>query len=460
MMLDDERVLAALAAAVPPGVLEVCTVLVRAGHEAVTVGGAVRDAILGREAGDWDVATSARPEDVVALFEKTIPTGLQHGTVTVVVGKGKAREAIEVTTYRGEGAYDDGRRPTSVVFGVPLDEDLARRDLVVNAIAYDPVRGVLHDPFGGRADLAAGRLRAVGDAVARFTEDGLRVMRAVRFAAALGFELDPETERAIPVALPSLAKVSRERVKVELDKTLEAPAPGAALEIARRTGVLDQAVPEAVAGLGRDGAGGGVSGSPDDPAWRLRCAWVDAAPRDAVLRAAALLSGLSEGAWAMASGTRAQALGDPAAAAAADACWRRLKGANDERERLAKLVKVAWAGRAPTSEVTVRRLLAGIGRARAADAMALWSARAAAAPGADQAREVAATAAEIVARGDALAAGDLEITGAVLMETLGIPPSREIGRLLEVALDAVLEDPSANQRDRLLELARAARTPS
>src|SRR5688572_3004857 len=171
-----------LAAAVPPGVREVCEVLVRAGHEAVTVGGAVRDAMLGRDPGDWDVATSAHPDEVIKLFGHTIPTGLQHGTVTVVIGRGKAREAIEVTTYRGEGAYHDGRRPESVVFGVPLVEDLARRDLVVNAIAYDPVKGELHDPFDGRGDIAAKRLRAVGDATARFTEDGLRVMRAIRFA--------------------------------------------------------------------------------------------------------------------------------------------------------------------------------------------------------------------------------------------------------------------------------------
>jgi tRNA nucleotidyltransferase (CCA-adding enzyme) len=206
-----------LAGAVPPGVRFVCEQLQKAGHEAVTVGGAVRDAMLGRDPGDWDVATSAHPDAVLALFDHTIPTGLQHGTVTVVVGRGKAREAIEVTTYRGEGAYHDGRRPESVTFGVPLDEDLARRDLVVNAIAYDPVRRTLHDPFDGRGDIAARRLRAVGDATARFTEDGLRVMRAIRFAATLGFELDAATEAAIPAALPSLAKVSRERVKVELD---------------------------------------------------------------------------------------------------------------------------------------------------------------------------------------------------------------------------------------------------
>lgn len=423
------------AAAVPPGVREVCEVLVRAGYEAVTVGGAVRDALLGREAGDWDIATSARPEEVMGLFEKTIPTGVQHGTVTVVVGRGRARETIEVTTYRGEGAYVDGRRPTSVVFGVPLTEDLARRDFVCNAIAYDPVREALHDPFDGRADLAARRLRAVGDPVARFTEDGLRVMRAIRFAATLGFALDPETEAAIPAALPSLAKVSRERVKVELDKTLLAPAPSTALEIARRSGVLDQALPEAVAGLDRPAS----SGSPDDAIWRARLAWVDAAPADVAVRAAALLSGLSS----------ASVASDPAGAAAADACWRRLKGANDERDRLARLVRVAWAGTTPLTEPAVRRLLAAAGRARAADCIALWAARG------DHA--LAATARTIVDRGDALAASELAITGAVLMAELSIPPSREIGRLLEVALDAVLDDPALNERDRLLTLARAAR---
>jgi tRNA nucleotidyltransferase (CCA-adding enzyme) len=411
-----DPLLTALAAAVPPGVREVCETLERAGHEAVTVGGAVRDAMLGRDAGDWDVATSARPEQVVALFEKTIPTGMQHGTVTVVVGRGRAREAIEVTTYRGEGAYVDGRRPTSVVFGVPLTEDLARRDLVVNAIAYDPVRGVLFDPFDGRGDIAARRLRAVGDATARFTEDGLRVMRAIRFAATLGFALDPETEAAIPAALPSLAKVSRERVKVELDKTLLAPAPAAALEIARRTGVLAQELPEAIAQEG---------------AWAARLAWVDGLPRDVGLRAAALLSGGPD--------------------SAAEACWKRLKGPNDERDRVVRLVRVAHAAAPPLDERGVRRLLAGVGRARGEDCVALWSARP------DAPAELVALARTILDRGDALAAGDLAITGAVVMQELGIPPSREVGRLLEVALDAALDDPSVNDRERLLALVRASR---
>ncbi len=237
-----------------------CHTLVAAGHEAVTVGGAVRDALLGREPGDWDVATSAHPDDVLALFRHCIPTGLQHGTVTVVTGRGEASH-VEVTTFRGEGTYSDGRRPDAVTFGVaPARTTFQRRDLVVNAMAFDPERGVLHDPFGGVADLAARRLRAVGptgdafvDAVARFTEDGLRAMRAVRFAAVLEFEVDAETARGLgqPSVLASLAKVSRERVADELHKMLVAVRPSRGLRDRARGG--DRGVDPA-------GGGGGAGG--------------------------------------------------------------------------------------------------------------------------------------------------------------------------------------------------------
>ena len=440
---------------VPGPVRDVCRVLTGAGHQAVTVGGAVRDALLGRPAEDWDVATSAHPDQVVALFPRTIPTGLAHGTVTVMTGRGDERTAVEVTTYRGEGAYDDARRPSSVTFGVPLTEDLARRDLVVNAIAYDPISRVMHDPFDGRGDLAARRLRAVGDPVARFTEDGLRVMRAIRFAATLDFTLEAETEAAIAVALPSLARVSRERVKIELDKLLGAPAPGPSLEIARRTGVLELVVPEAVAGLSR--GGDGLSGAPDESAWRWRRAWIDALA-DRGLRLAALLAGLSSGAWADGDGdAKVFAAGDAKAASAADAALRRLKAANDERDRIVRLVRVAWAGRRAVAEPALRRLLATIGRARGEDAATLWAARASAAAGeADAGADTAARARAILARGDALAAGDLAINGAGLIATLGLAPGREIGRLLEVALDAVLDDPTRNTADALYALARAS----
>ncbi|MBC8068946.1 MAG: hypothetical protein IAG13_11485, partial [Deltaproteobacteria bacterium] len=172
-------------AAIPEPILEVAQKLQQAGHAAVMVGGAVRDVLLGLPAADWDLASSARPEEVQATFKRTIPTGIEHGTVTVLVrnpGGGPAI-GVEVTTFRGEGAYTDGRRPSEVTFLRDLTEDLARRDFTVNAFAWDPFAKVFSDPFEGLADLHAGLLRAVGEPARRFGEDGLRTMRAVRLCA-------------------------------------------------------------------------------------------------------------------------------------------------------------------------------------------------------------------------------------------------------------------------------------
>jgi tRNA nucleotidyltransferase (CCA-adding enzyme) len=413
-MTGSDEALAALRAVVPATVREVCKVLTGAGHQAVTVGGAVRDALLGREPGDWDVATSARPEDVIDLFPRTIPTGLQHGTVTVMIKVGGDRLPVEVTTFRGEGAYSDARRPDHVVFGVPLHEDLARRDLVVNAIAYDPEREELIDPFDGRGDIARRVLRAVGDPVARFTEDGLRVMRAIRFAAVLEFALDPATEAAIPEALPSLAKVSRERVHDELDKLLASPAPSVGLVIAARTGLLAQILPEL--------AGSSVT-------W----ARVDAAP--STVRLAALLAGID--------------------ARVVDDVLRRLKYSNQDRDLAVRLARVATLGAGgDPAELEVRRALSTIGRPAGAPAVALWRARAAAGEGGGYA-SAADRAQAILDRGDALATGDLAITGSDLLTELGLPPGKQIGQILAALLDEVLRDPAANQREALLARARA-----
>ena len=184
---------------IEPRVCELLALLARHGHEGYVVGGGVRDLLRGKPAKDWDVATSARPEEVMqrckAARFHTVPTGLKHGTVTVLV----AELPIEVTTYRGDGEYSDGRRPDRIEFVRTIEEDLARRDFTINALAYDPVADKLVDPYGGLADLEAGIIRAVGDAAARFGEDGLRTMRAVRFAATLEMALDPATQAAIPV---------------------------------------------------------------------------------------------------------------------------------------------------------------------------------------------------------------------------------------------------------------------
>src|SRR5271154_6450625 len=200
----------------PPGVRDVGARLQAAGHEAYLVGGCVRDLVTGRAPQDWDVATQAVPAEVQRLFRKVIPTGIAHGTVTVLFPGGQ----VEVTTYRVEAGYADGRRPDRVEFRRDLVEDLARRDFTINAMAFDPRAGELRDPFDGLQDLDRRTVRCVGDAVARFGEDGLRPLRAVRFATVLDFELEERTEAAIPGALEVFRKVAPERVRDEFLKLL------------------------------------------------------------------------------------------------------------------------------------------------------------------------------------------------------------------------------------------------
>lgn len=213
---------------IPAGVRGCLDTLRQAGYAAHPVGGCVRDLLLGRTPGDYDLCTSARPEQVMALFERTIPTGIQHGTVTVLTGDGP----VEVTTFRREGGYADGRHPDGVAFDVGLTEDLARRDFTINAMALGP-EGEVIDPFDGRDDLNAGIIRCVGEPDRRFAEDALRMLRAVRFAAQLGFAIAPETEEAIRRNAGRMARVSGERIKAELEKILLSPHPERAGKLLR-----------------------------------------------------------------------------------------------------------------------------------------------------------------------------------------------------------------------------------
>ena len=210
----------------------------KAGFEAYVVGGCVRDAIMGREPNDWDITTSAQPRQVKALFARTIDTGLQHGTVTVLQG----REGFEVTTYRIDGKYEDGRHPSEVVFTRSLKEDLQRRDFTINAMAYNHTEGVV-DLFGGLEDLEKGLIRAVGDPRARFSEDALRIMRAVRFAAVFGFAIETETRAAMEELAPNLDRISLERINTELTKLLTSPHPEL-LRTAYEAGLTAHFLPE------------------------------------------------------------------------------------------------------------------------------------------------------------------------------------------------------------------------
>ncbi|HEY6100452.1 MAG TPA: tRNA cytidylyltransferase [Anaeromyxobacter sp.] len=417
------RVPAALARAraeLPPAIVKVLRTLGDAGHRSFIVGGAVRDLLLRRPGSpDFDVATPATPRQVSALFRKVIPTGIEHGTVTVV----ESGQAIEVTTFRGEGAYVDGRRPESVTFHTDLEADLARRDFTMNALAWDPLAPEFRDPFGGRADMARRIVRAVGDPADRFREDGLRPMRAVRFAAQLRYGLHPATRAAIPGALEVVRKVSVERISDELSRLVVAPHAARALGLMRATGLLATVLP-ALAAAPR-------------PVLDHALAVLARTPPEAALRFAALLHPLPP---AEAERILVE-LRQP----------RRLSNAVADLLRGHLCRASSPSGSLPASRVEVRRWLSRVGLDRAGAVLALAEAEARALPASRSGRarrEVAAlkrSFASSRSRMLALAPADLALDGREVMALLGAGPGPYVGEALRHLLDRVLEDPSLNE---------------
>lgn len=238
MIILKEETKQAFSIRLPEKVNYIIGTIQAAGFEAYAVGGCVRDSILGREPNDWDITTSARPEEIKALFRHTVDTGIQHGTVTVLVEK----EGFEVTTYRIDGEYEDGRHPKSVAYTDSLTEDLRRRDFTINAMAYNETKGLV-DAFQGIQDIENGIIRCVGTAEERFGEDALRILRAIRFSAQLGYTIEPKTLQAIRKLAPSLARISAERIQAELVKLMVSPHPEY-IRIAYDTGVTSVFFPE------------------------------------------------------------------------------------------------------------------------------------------------------------------------------------------------------------------------
>lgn len=398
---------------IPDALRDVARILHDAGHEVVLVGGAVRDVLLARPHGDWDLASSATPDEVQKLFKKTIPTGVAHGTVTVVHGRGKDKIHTEVTTFRGEGKYADGRHPSEVRFLRELRDDLARRDFTINAFAFNPITGVLTDAFDGLTDLRRGVIRAVGDAAQRFQEDGLRAMRAVRLCAVLEYRLDEATAAAIADAHDVLAKVSGERVHVELWKLLASPRALLGLGPMVATGIWDR-----------------VLAPMPRPEIDAAIEHVERLPRDPVLRLARLL-------WPL-----------RADRAAIEAIVERLKPSRDERARVLALTDPQLEALSTLRDpAQIRRLLAALGRKYAADAVAL------------HAREWAQ--AETIGdaiRGAPLAANELAVGGRDLVDAGLATPGPALGRTLAALLDWVLDDPSRNTADQLLARVRDSRS--
>jgi tRNA nucleotidyltransferase (CCA-adding enzyme) len=386
---------------VPEEVLEIARVLERAGHEAWCVGGALRDTLLGDPHSDFDLATSARPQDVQRLFRRTAPIGVEHGTVGVI---DRNRVMHEVTTFRRD-VRTDGRHAV-VEYGATLDEDLARRDFTINAIAYHPLRHEWRDPHGGERDLDAGLVRAVGDPAARFREDYLRILRAIRFAARFGFAIEPATWEAARAAAGGLGRLSAERVRDEWFKGIRtAKDLDTLVRLWHESGAAAAWLP---------GLRPPTEGIPPPE--------LSPAPRDPVLVTVLLAS-------------------EPAA------MLRRLRASNAEIARAEAMAKGPHQPEG-TGEVAVRRWLAAVGGA-ADDLVALYRLRRSAdAPW-------LGTMGTIRQRGDALTRGDLAVSGHDL-EEIGIR-GRAVGETLAALLDRVLEDPAANTRERLLQLAQERR---
>jgi tRNA nucleotidyltransferase (CCA-adding enzyme) len=443
-------------AQIPADVLAIARRLRDRGFEAHLVGGGVRDMLLGRPPTDFDLATDARPEKVLEIFGRafSIPTGLQHGTVTVLSGPDPAtRRSVEVTTFRGEGAYLDGRRPSSVTYVSSLEEDLSRRDFTMNAIALEPLTGRLTDPFGGQADLAGGLIRAVGDPVARFREDGLRPMRAVRQAAQLGFDIAPATLAAIAPTLDVFRKVSAERVRDEMLKLLAAPRPSVGLELMRRTGLLGEVLPETLEGVGCV-----QNRFHKHDVYGHTLAVVDATPGDALVRLGALLHDVGkprarqprEGAPGEYSFFKHEYVGKDMA----DAICRRWKMSTADRARVVALVEHHMFFYTPDwTDGTVRRFVRRVGPGALDALFALREGDVLGRGfGEDPERELGELRRRIgaVAAADAaLRVTDLAIDGGDVMRALGVPAGREIGEVLERLLEIVLDDPAQNTREAL-----------
>ena len=434
---------------IPGGVRHILQTLADAGFEAHLVGGCVRDLLRGVEPHDWDICTSARPEETEACFagHRIIETGLKHGTVTVL----EEGEPCEVTTYRTEGPYSDSRRPDYVEFVSSLEADLARRDFTMNAIAMD-LAGNVSDPFGGREDIQAGLLRCVGEPARRFREDGLRIMRALRFGAALGCTIEAETARAIHENRHMLRHVAAERINLELCRLLEGGRVGDILR--QYPDVLCEFWPEL----------GPLITLEQNTPWHCWGGWehtvraVEAAPADRTLRLTMLLHDIGKpGCKSTDENGIDHFCGHPAAGAElADRMLRALKFDNRTRERVVMLVKHHDVQLPPQDRV-VRRWLNRLGpeaffqllEVKRADGMG--QSRALVKDRLTQLDEMRAQAEAIIAQGQCFSQKDLAINGRDVIAA-GIVPGPEVGRVQNALFERVLSGEIPNEREALRRL--------
>jgi tRNA nucleotidyltransferase (CCA-adding enzyme) len=450
---------------VPEPVLELLRTLWSTGHSAYVVGGSLRDALLGRTAEDWDLATSALPEQTVELFPGAVYEN-RFGTVAVR----RDAETYEITTFRSDHDYADFRRPHRVEFGTSLEADLARRDFTVNAMAWgapgvdggvgaeaDPATSgdarsepVLVDPFDGRADVAARTLRAVGEPVRRFEEDALRMVRAVRLAATLDFSIEPATLGGIHARAPLVAHLSGERIAAELGRLLAAPRPSVGMRLLAETGLLSHISPDLAAQPGVP-----QNKIPGEDLWDHTLRTVDAAIDHPVVRLAALVHDIGKPATASDGHFYGH---ETVGAELTRAFLDRLHEPRAVTERVALLVRNHMFGYEPTwSEAAVRRFIGKVGPDAVGELFALREADNVGSGLERSAGGLAELRARVATEMDAgpiLDRSALAIDGDDLMAELGLTAGPGLGRVLETLLERVIEDRSLNEAPTLLLLAR------
>lgn len=419
-----------------------------AGYEAYAVGGCVRDSLLGRAPEDWDITTSAMPQQVKELFDKTFDTGIEHGTVTVLLD----HEGFEVTTYRIDGEYEDSRHPKNVVFTRSLTEDLRRRDFTINAMAYNLEAGIV-DVFGGMQDLQDGIIRCVGNARERFQEDALRILRAVRFASQLGFEIEESTQAGIRAMAGDLAHISAERIQAELIKMAVSPYPEL-IEKAYNLGITKIILPEFDAMMDTE---------QETPHHRYNVGVhtvkaMEAVRPDKVLRLTMLLHDCAKPLTKTtdSEGTAHFKGHDIKGEETAKKILKRLKFDNDTMRKVCRLVK--WHDyRIPAEPLEVRRAVYLIGEDLFPSYLEVRKADLAAQSDyqreekAENIRLMELCYQEITEKGQCVSLKNLSVNGNDLMET-GMNPGKEIGEMLKKLLDYVIVHPEANEKTILLGL--------
>jgi tRNA nucleotidyltransferase (CCA-adding enzyme) len=453
---------------IPTGAAYILQQLNKHGYEAYIVGGCVRDSLLGKQPNDWDITTSAKPEEVKAIFHRTIDTGIQHGTVTVLVdreilddGSGSLAShtdyAFEVTTYRVDGVYTDHRRPESVCFTASLEEDLKRRDFTINAMAYNPEQGVI-DIFGGQEDLEKGIIRCVGEASERFDEDALRILRAVRFAAQLDFVIEDQTREAMRDQAKFLEDISVERICTELTKMIVSKHPER-LEEAYELGLTQMFLPEFDV----------MMQTPQNNQYHLydvghhTLKVMEAVPATTVLRYAALLHDVGKPKCKTTDETGVDHFygHQELSAKMARTILRRLKLDNDTIDQVCRLVRnhdYGLSGDGPGMK-SFRRFVAQLGAEHFADFLEIRKGDMAgqSAYHLEQRRQVIAHMeamyAEIIEQKQCLKLSELEISGKDLI-AIGVKPGPDMGRILKALLDRVLEEPELNTREQLLAIVK------